>query len=382
MELIVSTSWHILTGEYPPRPGGVSDYSAQVAEGLSKAGASVHVWTMERGNGFSSFTKEGGVSVHRLEGGWSRASLRRLGLMLDEFPAPRRLLVQYYPNAWGYKGLNVGFARWLNSRRLRSDDIRAVIHEPWYRPEPQDRPWRLVLPPVHRLMARGVLKASTTVYVTIPYWETLLRPLSPTTRFVGLPVPSNIPHVNDADAVAAIRRPLASEGTLVVGTFGTYREEIAPRLRAVLPPLLSKPDRIGLLLGRNGPAFASALGVDATKIIATGGLSPREVALHLQACDVLVQPYRDGVTGRRGTVMAALCQGVAVVTTSGPMTEPLWRESGCVALAPDDDDAAMVKTAEDLLANPSNRARLANRAKSVYVRNFALERTMRILLSD
>ena len=376
----MTTPWHILTGEYPPNPGGVSDYSAQVAEGLAKAGVSVHVWTMDRGP--SPIVDGEGVSVHRLEGSWSRSGLRRLGIMLDEFPAPRRLLVQYYPNAWGYKGLNVGFVRWLKSRRLRGDDIRAVFHEPWYRPEPRDRPWRLVLPPVHRLMARGVLEASTTVYVTIPYWETLLRPLSPSTRFVGLPVPSNVPHVADAGAVAAIRRKLAREGTLIVGTFGTYREEIAPRLRAILPTLLSKPDRVGLLLGRNGPAFASTLAVDPSKIVATGELPPREVALHLQACDVLVQPYRDGVTGRRGTVMAALCQGLAVVTTSGRMTEPLWHESGCVALAPEDDHAAIVKSAEDLLADPAKRERLGNRAKSVYVRKFALERTMEVLLSD
>ena len=36
--------WHILSGEYPPQPGGVSDYTAGLAEGLAKAGAEVHVW--------------------------------------------------------------------------------------------------------------------------------------------------------------------------------------------------------------------------------------------------------------------------------------------------------------------------------------------------
>src|SRR5207248_6476969 len=27
--------WHVLTGEYPPQPGGVSDYTRQVARGLA-----------------------------------------------------------------------------------------------------------------------------------------------------------------------------------------------------------------------------------------------------------------------------------------------------------------------------------------------------------
>ncbi len=28
--------WHIVTGEYPPQPGGVSDYTEAVARGLAR----------------------------------------------------------------------------------------------------------------------------------------------------------------------------------------------------------------------------------------------------------------------------------------------------------------------------------------------------------
>ena len=38
------TTWHIITGEYPPAPGGVSDYTEAVAAGLAAAGDEVHVW--------------------------------------------------------------------------------------------------------------------------------------------------------------------------------------------------------------------------------------------------------------------------------------------------------------------------------------------------
>ena len=33
------TTWAILTGEYPPQPGGVSDYTLQVCRGLAAAGS-------------------------------------------------------------------------------------------------------------------------------------------------------------------------------------------------------------------------------------------------------------------------------------------------------------------------------------------------------
>jgi hypothetical protein len=36
--------WHVLTGEYPPREGGVSDYTQLVAHGLVAAGDAVDVW--------------------------------------------------------------------------------------------------------------------------------------------------------------------------------------------------------------------------------------------------------------------------------------------------------------------------------------------------
>ena len=41
-------SWHLLTGEYPPQPGGVADYTQQLARALSESGKQVHVWAPGR----------------------------------------------------------------------------------------------------------------------------------------------------------------------------------------------------------------------------------------------------------------------------------------------------------------------------------------------
>ena len=80
--------------------------------------------------------------------------------------------------------------------------------------------------------------------------------------------------------------------------------------------------------------------------------------------------------------MAGLCLGIPVITTSGKMTEPLWAEQACLALAADDDPASLVEEAEKLLADPAARRRLGAIGKRVYVLEFALERTMEILLKD
>ena len=45
------TRWAILTGEYPPQAGGVSDYTRLVAEGLAAVGDEVAVYAPPQGHG-------------------------------------------------------------------------------------------------------------------------------------------------------------------------------------------------------------------------------------------------------------------------------------------------------------------------------------------
>ena len=46
-----NSRWAVLTGEYPPQPGGVSDYTRLVAEGLAAVGDEVAVYAPPQGLG-------------------------------------------------------------------------------------------------------------------------------------------------------------------------------------------------------------------------------------------------------------------------------------------------------------------------------------------
>jgi glycosyltransferase involved in cell wall biosynthesis len=48
----------------------------------------------------------------------------------------------------------------------------------------------------------------------------------------------------------------------------------------------------------------------------TGAEPDSEVAADLNACDVVLLPFTDGASLRRGTLMAALANGCAIVTTT------------------------------------------------------------------
>ena len=93
-----------------------------------------------------------------------------------------------------------------------------------------------------------------------------------------------------------------------------------------------------------------------------------------------MQPYPDGVSSRRTTVMAGLAHGRPVATTAGPLTEPVWSETGAVALAPVAEPGGLARLAEALLADPEARDRLAAAARLTYEQIFSLERTVVALL--
>src|SRR5271170_7879191 len=83
---------HIITPEYPPQPGGVSDYTAQVAEGLAQAGEEVHVWCPPPTTArvAASPVQISSVQIHRDLGHVTKGDLRVIGEQLDRYPAPRR----------------------------------------------------------------------------------------------------------------------------------------------------------------------------------------------------------------------------------------------------------------------------------------------------
>jgi glycosyltransferase involved in cell wall biosynthesis len=169
----------------------------------------------------------------------------------------------------------------------------------------------------------------------------------------------------------------------MVGHFGTFGGSIAAQLAAVLPPLLADEGQVGLLVGRGSAAFADRLRNEhsalAGRLRAAGEGTGDAVAAALRACDLLLQPYPDGVSARRGSLMAGLALGVPALTTAGPATEPVWRDEGLVALAPAGDDGALLASAERLLADPAGRRELGARGAAGYARHFSIENTVRAL---
>lgn len=94
----------------------------------------------------------------------------------------------------------------------------------------------------------------------------------------------------------------------------------------------------------------------------TGFLSESRVSTYLTAADMLVMPYRDGASLRRGTLMAVLAHGRPLITTtpSEPTPELLDREN--VWFVPADDATALAEAIKTLAADAGQRLALGKKA--------------------
>jgi len=359
----MSLRWHILTGEYPPEIGGVAGYTAQLATALANAGDAVTVWTP-------------GSTLPDRFGPRSEAVL---------YPALRQepgiVLLQYVPNALGARGMNLRFCRWLRDRGREGMDVRVMFHEPYFY-FTASRPWRNVLAAVQRVMARALLDASRTAYVSTESWRHYLTPRRGMSLEV-LPIPSNIPPAA-APTPDTYRGAIAPGGGPIAGHFGTYGDDVADELVRVLPGVAQLcPAARFAFIGRGSREFLSRLGETHPDLPerswASGALDTTDVSCALRACDVLVQPYPDGITTRRTSAMAGLQHGVPTVTTNGDLTEPIWADSKAVALAPVADASAFAAAVAALLDDNAAARALGRRGADAYARHFSLERTLAVL---
>jgi glycosyltransferase involved in cell wall biosynthesis len=368
-------TWHILASEYPPQIGGVSDHTFAMASAFAARGDGVHVWCTPVDG---ETVPKPGVTVHRTFGAFAMKDLSATGRALDEFPGSRRLIVQWVPHGFGWRGMNLAFCAWLWNRSRRGDRVELIVHEPFM---PLEGPMHHVaLAVVQRAMAAILLRAASDVWVTTPAWIDRLRPYSPF-RMLALrwiPVPSTVPVINDGQSARRCRESIAESGLCLVGHFGFGGGQAVELLVSAFRAIVAQPDAHLVLIGRGSETLRDDLldhvpdGSD--RLHVTGELSSKEVSAWLSACDFLLQPYPDGVTTRRTTTVTALAHGTPVLTTSGPLTEAMWGESGAVALSPVDNSEGFAVATRRLMKSAAERTRLKFAGRALYRARFDIDR--------
>lgn len=361
----------------------MSDYTRQIAERLAAEGRFVHVWC--RGREQVPFQAAPNLTIHRIAGDFDRFGLQRLTRALDAVSGPRIVLVQYVPHAFGRRAMNLSFCSWVLSRRRRGDDVRVMFHEVRLPFVVWPFKWNLIAF-VQRTMAATLLEAASKIYVSTAAWIPLLQGLGRGRRQIEtLAIPSNVPQQVPSERIIAARRAMSPDDALVVGHFGTY----APAITTLLTPLIDRllRDRPTLrfaLLGRGSTAYRRTLVEShpdrAPQIAAFDDLAADDVAAQIKAAALMVQPFPDGASFRRTSLMACLAAAAPTITTHGSLSEPIWQTQKICPATSVGDVATTSETVQRLLADPDARTALGRQAADYYDRNFSLDRSMEVLL--
>jgi glycosyltransferase involved in cell wall biosynthesis len=306
-------------------------------------------------------------------------ALRRLDGVSAELLGPEALngtlvgydamVLQYNPFMYG----RWGFAPWLPAALLRTRrrhprlEVALMVHETYV--PMLDWRWTLM-----GLWQRSQLLALHTladvVFASIDSWAAMLGRLRPRKPAHHLPVGSNLPdmRVRRAEARASLGAP---DDTVVVSAFGTAHP--SRQLDYVV-------EAANAVAGSGVPTVVQNLGAGAAelhgiersvRVSQPGYQSPAALAERLAATDLFLAPFVDGVSTRRGTVMAALQHGLPIVGTDGDLTDRLFRSSSrALQLVPVARRDLFADTALRLALRREERDTLGQAARELYADHF------------
>jgi glycosyltransferase involved in cell wall biosynthesis len=294
--------------------------------------------------------------------------------------------VQYNPFSYSDRGINPWLAESLGlSRRILPDLKIALMGHELFVPRSN---WKHnILSGLQRAQLWGILQQVDCSFGAITTWTQILHRWAPRKPTVLLPVGSNIPVAPPLpnSAKQAFRARLGiPPATLILGAFGTAHHA---KLQNLILWTFEQLDRAGcpvhlLALGSGGAAMAAACPeLLKPSLSATGFLRAQEISQHLQLMDLLLVPFADGLSTRRGSAIAGLAHGIPTLSTLGSNTDPLWVQQFALGLAPLEFQAFLDRT-RYLLDHPEIRARHAQVGRELYEQYFAWEQISAQLMAN
>ncbi|HET7091572.1 MAG TPA: glycosyltransferase [Anaerolineae bacterium] len=359
----------LVTGEYPPMQGGVGDFTRELGRALKDLGHDVTVITA---SSISGQVAGSPVPVEPIIPKWTQACWR---LIAD---ATRRLKldvlnIQYEPAAYSMQ-VGVNFFPWWYRRQRERIPVVTTFHDllvPYLFPKAGALRWKIV-----ELLARR----SDAIIVTNE--EDRLKLQTPTSKLHLIPIGSNIRPSLPPDFDRNRERAAwgASKSDWLAAYFGflsmskgglTLMRSIGLLVNDGLPV------RLLLIGGRTGSSDPTntqyAAEVDRAlaslglhdRVRHTGYVDPQQVSKAMAAADVIVLPYADGASFRRGSLIAALAHEKAIVTTRPRLAIPELVDGENCVLVPPEDAGALASAVRRVMTEPGLRQRLESGARQI-----------------
>jgi glycosyltransferase involved in cell wall biosynthesis len=279
------------------------------------------------------------------------------------------LVIQYNPFSFGRWGFAPRLPLFLARlrRRRRRPRIAVMFHETYV--DMRSPSW-VLMGSWQRAQLVAVQAGADIQFCSIQRWTERLRRTAFGRPIHHLPVPSNLPDAR-AEREHARRRIGADPDTLVLGCLGLRHPGRLPGhvlAAARAARAAGSPAVLVLDLGPGEPS--EKMPVSHVHLRSTGFLDAPDLASHIAATDVFLAPYMDGVSTRRGSMMAALQHAVPVVGTYGHLTDDMLRDAACLTLVPVNGSNGYAQAVAALATDSARRAELGAAGRRMYERHF------------
>ena len=387
----------LVTGEFPPMEGGVGAFTAELAKALHQLGHTVHIITSRDArppDAPRTFTSAGEpidlkfAHLHPRINRWRWPSLAVIADIVLRYELDV-VNIQYQPAAFNMNSAAINFLPW----RLKNVVKTAVTFHDLRVPYLFPKAGRLRQTAVNFLArsADGVIATNPADYQSLvsslqsPGFQ---RRGTETQRVAKIAIGSNITvHPTNHIEIGEIRHSLGlNADDVLLGYFGFLNE--SKGADTLIDALAQLDGRFHLVFiggqtgasdSANNQAFLDGLRAQieargvTERVHWTGFLSDARVSAHLQAADMLVMPYRDGASLRRGTLMAALAHGRPLITTTPAVPTPqlISGENCCLVLV---GDVAALVTAVQTLTNDAELRETLGRGAIALAEQFSWEK--------
>ncbi len=354
----------IVSGEYPPMKGGVGACSRILAQRLGAAGHDLQIFSDSRASSDE-------FPLAATSRGWGLQAL----LTLRSWARQQRLdLVNLQFQTAAFR-----MSPWIHFLPQFLGQVRVVttyhdLRVPWLFPKAGALRQRLVL---------HLAQSSSAIICTNHEDHARLKGQVRHARLI--PIGSNIleQRPGSFDALAWRRRAGLANDEILLAWFGlvnhskglaTLFESMAELRKTGLPLKL-------VLIGgeagdsdRSNPAFLESLNELVNRLglepalHRTGYITEADVAAWLWASDLVVLPFRDGASFRRGSLMAAIQHGCATVTTMPGVAIPEFMHGLNLWLVPPNDAQALSEALRTLVVSRECRDTLRQGATQLATR--------------
>lgn len=363
---------HVLfvTGEYPPMQGGVGAYTRELARTLHNLGVRITVLTSQRAAQPSCAEFGGCIRVLPAIQHWDWHIFHTVPALATELSADW-VHVQYQTAAFNMHPA-INFAPW----QWRRKGVRTAwtYHDllPMYLFPKAGRRLRAWVTERPAHFAERVIATNEADHQRLSQ-----RAIDA----ISIPIGSNIISQSLTPEQRRLRRRQRGYGDadLVLAYFGFLNQSkgIVELLKALHQLSQTHPAARLLMIGERVGASDATNNAYAQKVETaihkhrleervqwTGNEPDEAVAADLNACDVLVLPFLDGASLRRGTLMAGLANGCAIVTTTPQAPLPELADGRDVLFAPAGDVSALVAAVQRIAGNQALAETLRENARA------------------